>query len=428
MNRTSTSRLRRALGLASILVVAGSAAVRANSVAVPTGTVNGAAACSTSNPNGARFSQSCGAQVTLTAGDTAPAYVQDSTPSGEGTYRARFYVNLRTVTMSDGEDFEIFEAYDGTDPVPPGSSGNAVLRVRVQQVAGGARQLVVVARQDSGNEQASPAFALPNGWRSVEIDWAKATAAGANNGRLGLWIDGTARATGLTALDNDTLSINYARWGVVGGLGTTVTGTLRMDDFISQRTGYVGPALPFSDMPTSSTFFPFVQGIYANEIIPACAVGSFCPDSPITRKEMAKFLLLARYGNNYTPPACTTPTFSDVPCSNPYAAWVNEMARQGITSGCGGGNFCPEGNITRAQMSVFLMVTRGFPALTCPPSSFNDVPSTSSFCGWIKQIAAQGITAGCGGGNFCPDNLVSRGQMSVFLSTTFSLPTQVVGP
>ncbi|MFL6196787.1 MAG: S-layer homology domain-containing protein [Thermoanaerobaculia bacterium] len=428
MNRNLTSRLRRALGLSSVLVLTGAAVVHANTLTVPNGTVNGGAACSASNPNVARFSQSCGAQVGLTAGDTAPSYVQDSSPAGEGTYRARFYANLRTVQMADGEDFQVFEAYDGADPTPPANSGNAVVRLRVQQAAGGARQLVAVARLDSGNELTSPAFPLPNGWRSIEIDWAKATAAGANNGRLGLWIDGVARATGLTGLDNDTLAINYVRLGAVAGLGTTVSGTLRVDDFASQRTGYVGPALPFSDMPTSNSFFPFVQGIYANEIIPGCAVGSFCPDSPITRKEMAKFLLLSRYGNNYTPPACVTPLFTDVPCSNSYAAWVNEMARQGITGGCATGLFCPDGNVTRAQMSVFLMVTRGFPALACPPSSFNDVAATSSFCGWVKQIATQGITAGCGNGNFCPDTLVSRGQMSVFLSTTFGLPTEVVGP
>jgi hypothetical protein len=50
------------------------------------------------------------------------------------------------------------------------------------------------------------------------------------------------------------------------------------------------------------------------------------------------------------------------------------------------------------------------------------VPSASSFCPWIKEIAARGITAGCGGGAFCTEGLVTRGQMSVFLSTNFNLP------
>ena len=42
-----------------------------------------------------------------------------------------------------------------------------------------------------------------------------------------------------------------------------------------------------------------------------------------------------------------------------YAPWVEEMARRGITSGCGGGNFCPNDSVTRAQMAVFLVTTFG---------------------------------------------------------------------
>ncbi|MEA2604234.1 MAG: hypothetical protein QOF89_5226 [Acidobacteriota bacterium] len=428
MTSNSTPRLWQALVLGTALVFAGAIAADANSVRVPNGgTPEGAIACATGNPNGARFSQSCGAQVSVTAGDTTAAYVQDNSPSSEGTYRARFYVNLRTLQMQSGDELDLFRAADGADPVPPASSGNPVLRLVVRQ-AGAQKQLSAFARLDSGTELEIPgAITLPAGWRSIEIDWARATAAGANNGRLGLWVDGVAK-TGLSNLDNDTLGINYARWGTVANLDPGTSGTFRMDDFTSQRSGYIGPALPFTDVATSNSFFPFIQGIYAAEIIPGCAVGSFCPENPITRKEMSKFLLLSRFGASYTPPACTTPMFTDVPCSHPYATWINEIAREGITSGCSPGLFCPDGNITRSQMSVFLMVAAGVTPTPCPPSSFLDIPQGSSFCPWINAIAARGITAGCGGGNFCPENLVLRGQMSVFLATTFGIPTHVVGP
>jgi hypothetical protein len=417
-------RLRRAAGLGAALAFAGSLAAAANTIRVPNGgSPEGAVKCAAANPNTARFSQNCGALVTLTAGDATATYVQDSSPSGETAYRARFYVNLRLLQMQDGLSFDLFDAYDGADPTPPASSGNAVFRLAVEKV-GGKKQLTAFARLNSGNEaEITTPVQLPDGWRSIEINWAR----GAGTGRLDLWVDGKAQ-TGLTGLSNDTLSINYSRWGAVAGLTSGYSGSFRLDDFASQRSGYIGPAVPFADMPTSSTFFPFVQGVFAAEVMPDCGVGSFCPNSPITRKEMAKFLLLARYGASYTPPACTTPMFTDVPCSNPYAVWVNEMAREGITGGCGGSSFCPEGNITRAQMSVFLMVAKGLPSVPCPPSPFTDVASTSSFCPWIKQITNQGITAGCGGGNFCPNDLVLRGQMSVFLSTTFGIPTHVVGP
>lgn len=36
-----------------------------------------------------------------------------------------------------------------------------------------------------------------------------------------------------------------------------------------------------------------------------------------------------------------------------------ELARRGVVSGCGGGNYCPTSPVTREQMSVFLTVTFG---------------------------------------------------------------------
>jgi len=40
---------------------------------------------------------------------------------------------------------------------------------------------------------------------------------------------------------------------------------------------------------------------------------------------------------------------------------------------------------------------------------------------WIEQLAAENITAGCGNGNYCPDATVTRDQMAVFLVRTFGL-------
>ncbi len=45
----------------------------------------------------------------------------------------------------------------------------------------------------------------------------------------------------------------------------------------------------------------------------------------------------------------------------------------------------------------------------------------SLFADWIEELSAEGITAGCGGGNYCPSTPNSRGQMAVFLVKTFQL-------
>jgi hypothetical protein len=60
-----------------------------------------------------------------------------------------------------------------------------------------------------------------------------------------------------------------------------------------------------------------------------------------------------------TPPACTTPAFSDVPAASPFCPWIEELARRSVVTGCGGGNYCPGAPVTREQMGVFLSATFG---------------------------------------------------------------------
>ena len=54
-------------------------------------------------------------------------------------------------------------------------------------------------------------------------------------------------------------------------------------------------------------------------------------------------------------------------------------------------------------------------------ATFNDVPTNHQFFQFIEALAASGITGGCGSGNYCPDNPVTRGQMAVFLAKALGL-------
>lgn len=54
-------------------------------------------------------------------------------------------------------------------------------------------------------------------------------------------------------------------------------------------------------------------------------------------------------------------------------------------------------------------------------ATFNDVPPSHPFFQFVEALAASGITAGCGAGNYCPDSPVTRGQMAAFLSKALGL-------
>lgn len=379
----------------------------------------------------ARYTGGHGLEVNVATPDRNPAFVQSSHPSAEATYRVRFYVNLRSLNMSEGDEFDLFAAYDGTDPVPPATSGNALVRAVVRR-SGGDNVLSAFVRTDGGSQTEIPnEIVLADGWRVIELEWAKATAAGANNGRLNVWVDGDLR-DGLTGIDNDASSINYARWGSVSGVDAGTSGTFKLDDFASQRTGYIGPLSVFSDVATSSVSWSYVQALYAAEITSGCTAGSYCPNDNVSREQMAIFLVRAMHGPTFTPPAATG-DFSDVNIASFAAPYIEQFAADGITTGCATSplRFCPADPVQRSQMAIFLLRAKHGAGYTPPPATgtmFADVPAGSFGAAWIEQLANEGITSGCGGGNYCPGSPVNRAQMAIFITRTFGLPIQIFVP
>jgi hypothetical protein len=59
-------------------------------------------------------------------------------------------------------------------------------------------------------------------------------------------------------------------------------------------------------------------------------------------------------GFTFNPPPCQGNVFNDVNCSGLFDAWIEQYARDAITGGCGGGNYCPNSAVTRGQMAVFV--------------------------------------------------------------------------
>lgn len=211
-----------------------------------------------------------------------------------------------------------------------------------------------------------------------------------------------------------------------GAAGTTMQ--LSMTDAIAGCASQPGAAaiqVDFLDVPPTHPFHGAVVRIARDGISRGCGGGNYCPSDAITRAQMAVFLLRAIYGGSHKPQPATGAVFDDVPAGAFAAAWIEELAALGITSGCGGGNYCPDQPVTRAGMAVFLL--RGaHDAAYKPPAQgggvFGDVPLGAFLGDWIERLAAEGITGGCGGGNYCPGNAVTRGEMAAFLSRAFALP------
>ncbi len=180
----------------------------------------------------------------------------------------------------------------------------------------------------------------------------------------------------------------------------------------------------FYDVPANDPFHDYIVTLFRSGITAGCGTGNYCPAQAVTRAQMAVFLLKSLYGTSYAPPP-SVGIFADVPDYDPFAPWIEKLYDLGVTVGCGGGNYCPTAPITRGQMAVFLLRTRNGAAYEPPPAVglFGDVPSTDPFAAWIEDLYNYGITTGCNASPllYCPASSVTRGQMAVFLVRTFDL-------
>jgi hypothetical protein len=183
----------------------------------------------------------------------------------------------------------------------------------------------------------------------------------------------------------------------------------------------------FKDVAYGYWAADYIQRLSNAGITGGCGANLYCPETGVSRDQMAVFLLKGIHGSSYTTPMVGAFTgFADVPVSYWAAAWIKQLAAEGITGGCGGGLYCPTSPVTRDQMAIFLLRAKYGASYTPPDvggvTGFSDVTPTYWAAAWIKQLAAEGITGGCGTGTYCPGTPVTRAQMSVFLVRTFSLP------
>jgi hypothetical protein len=118
----------------------------------------------------------------------------------------------------------------------------------------------------------------------------------------------------------------------------------------------------FADLPVVGKEWQeaWVNQFYSEGITSGCGTGPliYCPENPVTRAAMAVFILRAKYGSSYTPPAASH-FFADLPVAGKewMEPWVDELYREGITSGCGTGPliYCPETSVKRQAMAAFIV-------------------------------------------------------------------------
>ncbi len=195
-------------------------------------------------------------------------------------------------------------------------------------------------------------------------------------------------------------------------------------------------ATTFADVPGNHVFWRYIEGFYTRGITTGCSANpfSYCPDAPVNRAAMAVFILRAKYGSSHVPDPIQTHIFSDLPIAGQewMQPWIEEFYEEGVTTGCGVSPliYCPQSEVTREAMAVFLLRAKYGAGYTPPPASnpplFADVPVAGKewMQPWIEEFYRQGYTTGCGASPliYCPGATVNRAAMAVFISRIFNIP------
>lgn len=201
------------------------------------------------------------------------------------------------------------------------------------------------------------------------------------------------------------------------------------------------PAAPiFSDVAPEHWARDIIEGLYTLGIVGHCATSPlrFCPENQdVTRASIAVDILRAKYGGSYIPPAPASQRFTDVPATHPAYAWIDKFAADGITTGCSTGMFCPDSQVLRIQVIIFLLRAKyggGYvpPAVPEGGHIFADMIGNSAEA-WAVDAYNKGITNGCGNGNFCPNDPVYRAMAAVLIEQAFKripspLPEEIQAP
>ncbi len=167
---------------------------------------------------------------------------------------------------------------------------------------------------------------------------------------------------------------------------------------------------------------PYIEALAASGVTRGCnppADDRFCPDQSVTRGQVASFLVRA-----LGLPAAQEPDQFTDDDESPHAADIDALVAAGITKGCNppdNTEFCPDRPVTRGEMAAFLVRGFGYEA-PVDADTFTD-DDTSVFEAAIEALAAAGITSGCGDEAYCPNDVILRKNLAVFLVRALELET-----
>lgn len=223
---------------------------------------------------------------------------------------------------------------------------------------------------------------------------------------------------------------NFQKWQRDGAdFSFNQSTSVTMDANHTMTAVYVSPQT-FLDVPLTHPYYAYIERIAQLGITVGCTPTTYCPDGNVTRAEMAVFI--ERVFGAFNPPPPASQQFSDVPTNHWAYNHIGDFADRGITVGCTPTTYCPDGNVSREEMAVFMERANGRPNPPFPSSQrFLDVPPTQWSYSHVESFIANNLSRGimdvikrdcnADGLHFCPVRPLTRAEMAAWLVIAFGL-------
>ncbi|HEY7113259.1 MAG TPA: FG-GAP-like repeat-containing protein, partial [Thermoanaerobaculia bacterium] len=298
--------------------------------------------------------------------------------------------------------FDIYRSEDG-GPFTPWLTKTTATSAVFQGAPGKSYAFYSVARDLVGNVEGAPVaadveFTVPSSGPSIA---SITPASGSAAGGIVVQISGSDFLPGATV----TIGGTAATGVIVTPSQITATVPARpagsLSDVAVTNPGGCAGVLEkgwladFADVPPSHLFHGAIAKILRAGITTGCGGPNYCPSSPVTRDQMAVFILRAKHGGSFQAPPPLGTEFADVTVSTFLGKWIELFGTEGFTTGCGGGNYCPNNPVQRSEMAVFLVRARhgyDFAPAAATGAVFGDVTPSTLLARWIEQLKADGVT------------------------------------
>lgn len=176
----------------------------------------------------------------------------------------------------------------------------------------------------------------------------------------------------------------------------------------------------FPDVSCTYWDYHAIQSLARAGIVTGKGDGDFHPRDAVTRAEFAKMIVIANGWSLLTP---SSPHFSDVPANYWAYAFIETAYVNGAISGFGDTTFRPAATLSRDQLAKIIVRALGYGVYSPSSPSFSDVPTTYWAYGYIEQAHHLNLINGYPNGSFQPASISKRDELSAILFGSLSVPT-----